>query len=918
MFVAAQAQLVQLHLRGTTANVQTQLNNRMRLDLSTNALTGDVTINGGGTRAFNLSGIGALSLDASTSFRLYTPGIYAGSVETGYVLRLRDDANGDAEYVPVTVNTTADLKSLPAGSTPDGWIVTTLGHTSESDGGGASYRYWASSTETANDGTVIDPTFLPGRFLMLNHGAINVTQFGAFPDDATIDTEPIRRAVAAAESGGYRLEWPSGTFLIDGTLTNNKSEWAGMRTAHLRVGSGFNTVVKATNWNVATSPRLVLFEATGPSVGAPWIHDMQFEGNRTNTVAKLPITSVFSSTQFTVSTNTTTVQFPSASQTNVWPYYGFVFFYSPQGHFLGRSVATDISTSGTNYVVTLAGDTLWHATKSGAGGLLTTDLYAVFSPTVTTSGTVRMNPAGAGVTGIEMTGSFGGKLDNIGISGFHTGIAFSPASSTHSHILSDIFVSGFSFAGFASPTRGFNGAYDYVANGYLFATGFMNPAGTDLTLTNGGFVAGGFSFYNLPEFSKYDYLWSDGSVIGQFYDSAGSYQTDYLLSDNTILHGIMVVDGLSSSDVGKSIYTSSARLRALAPSLPQYKVDQPGSAVWVRGSTTAANLSFGQLEINPGRLNNFAQAFDITNAVAHRVAIGHLADSSGYTNFSGAGTLPPIVTRTDLDPTSTRYTGMHYGATNLLYTVVNGVERGRTTAGGFRWLTPAGTLNLAFDSDGLFIGSSTNYSGALTSDGARAVFHNGAGNAIVNAVANGGASIFSGWASGGTVAAPTATGINTIFTSFQGKAYDGSAYGTPVRMLYTTEEAQTGSARGSRIDFETTPIGSTTRAVAMRIRGSGQVQVGTGGLTVAGTTALGSTGTTTTRVRHGVATLVGGTVTVSDSTVTANSRIFPSSQVDGGTPGWLRISGRTASTSFTITSSSGTDTSTVAWLLVEP
>jgi hypothetical protein len=68
----------------------------------------------------------------------------------------------------------------------------------------------------------------------------------------------------------------------------------------------------------------------------------------------------------------------------------------------------------------------------------------------------------------------------------------------------------------------------------------------------------------------------------------------------------------------------------------------------------------------------------------------------------------------------------------------------------------------------------------------------------------------------------------------------------------------------------------------------------------------------------GVATLVAGTVTVSNTLVTASSRIFLTSQADGGTPGWVRVSGRTAATSFTITSSSGTDTSTVAWHIIEP
>lgn len=70
--------------------------------------------------------------------------------------------------------------------------------------------------------------------------------------------------------------------------------------------------------------------------------------------------------------------------------------------------------------------------------------------------------------------------------------------------------------------------------------------------------------------------------------------------------------------------------------------------------------------------------------------------------------------------------------------------------------------------------------------------------------------------------------------------------------------------------------------------------------------------------RMGASTLVGGTVVVANTSVTANTRIFLMCQTPGGTPGFLRVSARTAATSFTILSSSGTDTSVVGWLLVEP
>jgi len=70
--------------------------------------------------------------------------------------------------------------------------------------------------------------------------------------------------------------------------------------------------------------------------------------------------------------------------------------------------------------------------------------------------------------------------------------------------------------------------------------------------------------------------------------------------------------------------------------------------------------------------------------------------------------------------------------------------------------------------------------------------------------------------------------------------------------------------------------------------------------------------------RTGQTTLVAGTKVVSDTAITANSKIFATVHTPGGTPGWLQISARTASTSFTILSSSNTDTSVVDYLIIEP
>lgn len=74
---------------------------------------------------------------------------------------------------------------------------------------------------------------------------------------------------------------------------------------------------------------------------------------------------------------------------------------------------------------------------------------------------------------------------------------------------------------------------------------------------------------------------------------------------------------------------------------------------------------------------------------------------------------------------------------------------------------------------------------------------------------------------------------------------------------------------------------------------------------------------TGTNSKIGTAILAAGTVTVANNSITANSLIFLTSQVNGGTPGFLRITAKNIGTNFVITSSSNTDTSTVAWNIIE-
>lgn len=69
--------------------------------------------------------------------------------------------------------------------------------------------------------------------------------------------------------------------------------------------------------------------------------------------------------------------------------------------------------------------------------------------------------------------------------------------------------------------------------------------------------------------------------------------------------------------------------------------------------------------------------------------------------------------------------------------------------------------------------------------------------------------------------------------------------------------------------------------------------------------------------RAGNATLVGGTITVSNTTVTANTIVMLTRKTSGGTIGTAITYTLSAGTSFTITSDSALDTSTFSYFLIE-
>jgi hypothetical protein len=137
----------------------------------------------------------------------------------------------------------------------------------------------------------------------------------------------------------------------------------------------------------------------------------------------------------------------------------------------------------------------------------------------------------------------------------------------------------------------------------------------------------------------------------------------------------------------------------------------------------------------------------------------------------------------------------------------------------------------------------------------------------------------------------------------------GTGAGTPGTLIFKTAVAAASSAT----------LQTLTTALTILANASHDVRVDVGDLIV-NTVGKGITIKEGSNAKMGVATLSAGSVVVSTTVVTASSRIFITVQSLGTVtvPSQVAVTARTASTSFTITSSSGIDTSIVAWVIIEP
>lgn len=140
----------------------------------------------------------------------------------------------------IEVATAEDLKTLPASSLVDGQLYETRDRLIDGLGGGAVYKWKASSTETADDGNIIARPSGVGRFeIMRRLGIVDIREY-----KAKCDGSDDSAAVAAAMATGKHVRFPAfKSNIFIGTGTPLPSLVQGQTIINEESAAAFNTNV---------------------------------------------------------------------------------------------------------------------------------------------------------------------------------------------------------------------------------------------------------------------------------------------------------------------------------------------------------------------------------------------------------------------------------------------------------------------------------------------------------------------------------------------------------------------------------------------------------------------------------------------------------------------------------------------------
>ena len=832
------------------------------------------------------------------------------------------------------VATVAAMRALTAAQINDGQLIQTGGRLTNGDGAGRTYYWAAASSATTNLVGVFAPVAGgTGRFIWTESGDLTPQLAGAVVDGTTDNTTEIQAASDYAEDNGLELFFPVGTYRAT-TLTCETARWRGILPQQERIQPGTSSII--VQHSSASGPLVRILYTT---TAKPSIEDLCFVGlGDAITPSKRAITTVTDRFTFGVSTNYapqlgTSASFPKQ----------VAFFYTSEDRYLGSAFITGTSTVGANCIATI--DSSWdnYATPTTSGFLLNTACKVVWSPIYTNSvGSLIPNPATAGYPCIEITGGLSGKFRNVMVNKFHTGIYAIGEVTPYWFYDGNVRFNYCEFAGMASAIPYLNA--DAVGTGSLIASGSYIKPGANviswdaetLSITNAKARNTAFGFYNAFSGSGLRDLRTDQCVTGYYQSWEICNNIGYALFDNCIRYGFVSDNGFYGDILGIGAhidYLQARRWFGSSDSTAAYFTNS--SAIRVTGSSFKNAISVDAIDLGVnsqnGSTNYWTWAFDISGT-NHEITIGAKHNLAGASNYQRSTTVPirwnsPYSVSTAAQAINGWYspdgTNVAFAAAGLDAFLTGSTDTWTKTAYiRFGTNAPASTGQYAFYSYPDVVGNGTTAVGHFF----RANFNTAVSTEVI------GVRIRAEVASG--VTEPIVNGLVVM---------DAAGSGTATRVAGVSIDEQT---KGTTANYNirlgetssTGPVGtySIYNVSSRNNYFGGNLTFGSGSGPVFNDTSF-LRGTTnyfngTTAFNDGVTigggdkldgvyyvngTLVAGTKALSNGNITSTSKLTPYLVTAGGTPGALYVSAKGTGT-CTVTSTSGSDTSVIGVLIVNP
>jgi hypothetical protein len=443
----------------------------------------------------------------------------------------------------------------------------------------------------------------------------------------------FRAAIAYSDSltdGKKEIHIPSGTYDVDylGELVSTSirgENW---------VDVGFDGAATIIQQELGNTNDLLTITSTNtskPTIENLWLYAAGESGRRN----EKSIVSVASRISFTVATGDLPTVPPDPA---TFPYYGYCFFYSSEGRYMGCGVVEFIDAGTGEVTLQVNSDT--YATTTAGAGLLTSSEKVIFSPVVTeapiyTGAPITAtgpDPTRVAPVGIRINSKGYTTLRNLRVMYGHCGVVVGTANTGTQ--MENVNLEWSKFAGFANT---FPGKNSDAWNGRVRVGGFYikePDAATETTTFNDSSLRNTHAGLYVPSYSSsFDDLLIYSAVYGVVGSVSYHVMFGLMMLDDIVLDGIVWKDG----NVG-TLGRGTAFMAANTIIRPVFQFKRP---VYYTNHTAAIRFNgnqavkgrFGMLAVErvdtPSATNLFDFVYDATSQIEQGVGVGVWGTLSG-------------------------------------------------------------------------------------------------------------------------------------------------------------------------------------------------------------------------------------------------------------------------------------------------